>query len=79
MIVDYNSHSCTIYSFHSLKATPKRNLRFSQIDADENTSPLQDLVRYEARFAALEPSVSQLREELEEMRKLSKPWVMLLK
>jgi len=30
----------------------------------------KDLVRYEARFAALEPSVSQLREELEEMRKL---------
>lgn len=24
MIVDYNSHSCTIYSFHSLKATPKK-------------------------------------------------------
>ena len=30
----------------------------------------QDLVRSEARFAALEPSVLQLREELEEMRKL---------
>ena len=30
----------------------------------------QDLVRSEARFAALEPSVLQLREELEEMRKM---------
>ena len=30
----------------------------------------QDLVRSEARFAALEPSVLQLREELEGMRKM---------
>eukprot|EP00435_Cladocopium_sp_Y103_P052551 s1209_g16.t1 len=30
----------------------------------------KDLVRQEARFAALEPSVVQLREELEEMRKM---------
>ncbi|CAL1143804.1 unnamed protein product, partial [Cladocopium goreaui] len=30
----------------------------------------KDLVRSEARFAALEPSVLQLREELEEMRKM---------